>query len=358
MEGGAGMSVRVVNLTKRFTARGTPAVEDVTFEAPTGAITSVIGPSGAGKSTILRVVAGLEIPDQGQIVLDGEDVTARPVQQRGVGLVFQSYALFQHMTVRDNIAFGLDVRRRSRAEIKDRVDELLELIQLEEYGRRLPSQLSGGQRQRVAFARALAIQPKVLLLDEPFGALDARVRVDLREWLHRFHDETHVTTLLVTHDQAEAFELSQHVVLMFDGRVAQAGPPLEVYDHPATPAVAEFFGASVFRGRVRDGRAEVGPFAVDVPRPAREGDEVHAYVRPDDVRIAPVGNTDPTYSQADILKVRPVGSLAKITLRLSNGEETTVEMPRAEFDRLGVGDGDRVLLDVRSARVFVGDYSI
>ena len=236
------MSLVVKNLTKRFTARGTPAVADVSFAAPTGGITTLLGPSGSGKSTVLRVVAGLEQPDSGQILFGDDDVTNLPAQKRGLGFVFQSYALFKHMTVRRNIAFGLGVRKVARqGGDRRKVDELLSLVQLDGLGERYPPQLSGGQRQRVAFARALAIEPKMLLLDEPFGALDAQVRVELRDWLRRFHDEHHVTTLLVTHDQEEAAEVSDHVVVMHEGRVAQAGTPREVYDRPG----------DAVRGRVR-----------------------------------------------------------------------------------------------------------
>jgi sulfate/thiosulfate transport system ATP-binding protein len=222
----------------------------------------LLGPSGAGKSTILRLVAGLEIAETGRVFITGEDITTQPVQKRGIGFVFQNYALFPHLTVFDNIAFGLDVRRKSRGEIKDRVEELLKLVQLEGLAHRYPAQVSGGQRQRVAFARALAIHPKVLLLDEPFGALDTRVRVELREWLERLHDEMHVTTLLVTHDQQEALEVSQYIVVMHEGRVLQCGSPLEVYDHPATPEVAQFLGASPLRARIKEGRAEMGSSSV------------------------------------------------------------------------------------------------
>src|SRR5262245_46861307 len=195
------MSVVVKGLTKRFPAARTPAVAGVSFSAPPGSITTILGPSGSGKSTILRLIAGLEQPDAGSIQLGDEDCTYMPVQKRGVGFVFQSYALFKHMTVAENIAFGLEVRKLASAEVTRRVNELISLVQLGDLGSRYPAQLSGGQRQRVAFARALAIQPRILLLDEPFGALDARVRLELREWLRRFHDETHVTTILVTHDQ-------------------------------------------------------------------------------------------------------------------------------------------------------------
>ncbi|HEX8537829.1 MAG TPA: ATP-binding cassette domain-containing protein, partial [Cystobacter sp.] len=236
------MSVIVEHLTRQFTQGGTPAVSDVSFQAPAGAITTLLGPSGAGKSTLLRLIAGLELPDAGRVLIEGVDCTNMPVQQRGIGVVFQSYALFKHMTVRKNLAFGLETRRMPRAEVEARVDEMLELVQLEELGGRYPGQLSGGQRQRVAFARALAIRPKLLLLDEPFGALDSRVRVELREWLQSLHERTGVTTLLVTHDQEEALEISQHVVVMSEGRVAQEGPPEEIYDRPATPYVASFVG--------------------------------------------------------------------------------------------------------------------
>src|SRR4029077_12937293 len=239
--------------------RGTPAVADVSFIAPAGGITALLGPSGSGKSTVLRVIAGLEQPDSGQVLFGDEDVTAVPAQRRGLGFVFQSYALFKHMNVRKNIAFGLGVRRVAADEARRKVDELLSLVQLDGFGDRYPAQLSGGQRQRVAFARALAIAPKMLLLDEPFGALDAQVRVELRDWLRRFHDEHHMTTLLVTHDQEEAAEVSDHVVVMHEGHVAQAGTLRAVYDRPATPFVAAFVGgANVLRGQMVGGRVSVG----------------------------------------------------------------------------------------------------
>ena len=351
------MSVRVEGLTKRFTTGGTPAVADVAFAAPAGAITTLLGPSGAGKSTVLRIVAGLELPDAGRIEVDGEDITGRTVQKRGVGFVFQNYALFEHMTVRDNIAFGLDVRKRPRSEVDARVAELLRLVQLEDLGRRHPAQLSGGQRQRVAFARALAIRPKVLLLDEPFGALDARVRVELRDWLQRFHEETHVTTLLVTHDQEEALEVSQHIVVMLDGRVMQAGEPTAVYDHPTSPAVASFLGASLLSGRVQAGRAEVGPLLVDAPT-ARDGEEVHAVVRSHDIKLTRASEQASQASLGQVVRLRPVGGHVKVTLRLPSGDDVTVELPRSELEELGVGEGDRVLVDVRASKLFLGDYAI
>lgn len=352
------MSVRVDKLTKRYTEKGTPAVESVTFEAPTGAITSLLGPSGAGKSTILRLVAGLEIADNGRVFIAGEDITGQPVQKRGIGFVFQNYALFPHMTVYDNVAFGLDVRGKARAEIKDRVEELLKLVQLEGLAHRYPAQVSGGQRQRVAFARALAIHPQVLLLDEPFGALDTRVRVELREWLERLHDETQVTTLLVTHDQQEAFEVSQYVVVMHEGRVVQTGSPLDVYDHPATPEVAQFLGASPLRARIKEGRAEMGALSVEAPMHAREGASAMAYVRSHDVQIARPDDPSSHLSLARVTRIRRAGGFTKVVVEMPEGDQVTLDLPRDDFDNLGVASGDRVLVNVRAANVFVLDYQI
>lgn len=365
------MSLTIKNLTKRFTARGTPAVCDVSLFAPTGGITTLLGPSGSGKSTVLRVIAGLELPDEGQVLFGDDDFTRIPVQARGVGFVFQSYALFKHMTVRENIGFALRIRKVDSQATNNKVDELLSMVQLEGYGQRYPVQLSGGQRQRVAFARALAIEPRVLLLDEPFGALDAQVRVELRAWLRRFHDERHVTTVLVTHDQEEAMEVSDHVVVMSEGRVAQAGPPQEVYDRPATPFVASFVGgANLLSGTMQGGRASVGSFAVDVPAGSapRDGASVQAFVRPHDVKltkapvtgtrdaVSPLGASD--VSVARVERLAWLGGYVKLELRLSDGAAMTVEMQRQEIEALGIGEGDLVMADLRQARVFVEDYSI
>jgi sulfate transport system ATP-binding protein len=362
------MTLHVRSLTKRFpagvgagigTARATPAVADVSFTAPAGAITALLGPSGSGKSTVLRIVAGLERPDAGSVSFGDEDVTALPPQRRGVGFVFQSYALFRHMTVRANVAFGLAVRKIERAEQDARVAELLRLVQLDGYADRFPAQLSGGQRQRVAFARALAIQPRVLLLDEPFGALDARVRLELRDWLRRFHDEQHVTTLLVTHDQDEALELSEHVVVMHEGRVEQAGAPHEIYDHPATPFVAEFVGgANVLEGRVQDGRADLAPrLSLSAPG-GREGDKVQAFVRPGDVALRRASDDDEQVSAARVERLARVGANVKVALKLADGTPMTVELGRAELEALELAPGDRVLVDLRHAKLFFEDYSI
>lgn len=352
------MTISVENLTKRYGA-GAPAVSQVSFQAPLGAITSLIGPSGAGKSTVLRLIAGLELPDEGVIRIAGADCSSLSIQGRGVGLVFQSYALFQNMTVRQNVAFGLDVRKLPRAAIRERVSELLRLVQLEGYGERYPSQLSGGQKQRVAFARALAISPKVLLLDEPFGALDARVRRELREWLERLHDETHLTTLLVTHDQDEALEVSQHVVLMQDGRVVQTGTPQQIYDHPATPAAAAFLGASVLR--VQLPHASTGGRHV-IAAPPGHGDDraVDAYVRPHEVRLhkPSTGVPEQDMRLGRIQRAKVIGAKVKVSLVLPGGDQVVVDMPRGEFDQLAVKEGDVVVVDVHSARVFVEDYVI
>jgi sulfate/thiosulfate transport system ATP-binding protein len=337
------MSVVLQSVTKSYTNGGTPAVKTVSFEAPSGAVTSLIGPSGAGKSTLLRLIAGLESPDAGEIHIAGADVTTRKPQERGVGLVFQNYALFENMTVAENVAFGLDVRKPkpTRAEIDERVHRLLKLVQLDSLAQRRPAQLSGGQRQRVAFARALAIEPKVLLLDEPFGALDARVRRDLRDWLVRLHDETKVTTVLVTHDQEEALEVSQHVVALLDGTVAQAGAPQDIYDNPASPEIASFLGANRVRGIVR----------------SEAGD---AFVKPQDVRLTRAPSDDVKDAPlAKVERVRVVGSRVKVDLHLkSNGDRVQVDVGRDEFEALGLNTGDLVLLDVRNARVFLNDFSI
>jgi sulfate transport system ATP-binding protein len=237
------MSIEIRNVGKRF--GDFVALDDVTLEVESGSLTALLGPSGSGKSTLLRIVAGLERPDTGTVSLDGEDVGTRPPQERGVGFVFQHYAAFKHMTVRKNVAFGLEIRRRPKGEIAERVEELLHLVQLHGLADRYPAQLSGGQRQRMALARALAVEPGVLLLDEPFGALDARVRKELRRWLRRLHDEQHVTTVIVTHDQEEAMDVADRIALMHEGRIQQIGEPRELYDAPANEFVMTFFGPVV-----------------------------------------------------------------------------------------------------------------
>jgi sulfate transport system ATP-binding protein len=355
------MSVTVQGLTKRFGRRGeAAAASDVSFQAPKGRITSLLGPSGSGKSTVLRLIAGLEEPDAGHIRIDDVDCTTTPARSRGVGFAFQSYALFSHMNVHDNIAFGMKIRKAPRAEMDKRVEELLVLVQLSDYGQRFPNQLSGGQRQRVALARALATRPKVLLLDEPFGALDTKVRVELREWLADFQEKTGVTTILVTHDQEEALELSEHVVVLQEGKVVQAGSPHDVYDRPATPFVAAFLGgANVLRGQMRDGRLDIGAGAVDGPLGAEDGVSVQAFVRPHDIRIEkPTEESAANVQLARVLRMIRIGAQVKLTVELVTGESVTVQMPKAEIDQLGIQQGDRVMVDLKEAKVFVEDYTI
>ena len=256
--------ITVIEVTKRF--NGFTALQDVSVTIPEGSLTALLGPSGSGKSTLLRVIAGLEQPESGQVLIGADDVTDRPARARGVGMVFQHYAAFKHMTVRDNVAFGLTIRKRPRAEIDKRVHELLELVQLEGLAKRYPAQLSGGQRQRMALARALAVEPSVLLLDEPFGALDARVRKELRSWLRRLHEEVHVTTIIVTHDQEEAMEVAGQVVVLNEGRIEQIGSPRELYDSPANEFVMSFVGPVN-----RLGETFVRPHDVDVRLEPGEG---------------------------------------------------------------------------------------
>jgi sulfate/thiosulfate transport system ATP-binding protein len=347
------MSVRVEGVSKRFGAsKQVVGVDQVTFDAPEHGITSLLGPSGSGKSTLLRIIAGLETPDGGKVAINGEDVTRVPVRKRQVGFVFQNYALFKHMSVFDNVAFGLSVRKAPKSELDARVRELLALVQLTGYEKRLPDQLSGGQRQRIALARALATKPRVLLLDEPFGALDARVRVELREWLHRLHDQTQVTTLLVTHDQEEALELSEHVVLLHDGKIAQAGSPTELYENPANAFVASFLGgAKIMTGSVQSGRAAFAQQALTMPSDLADGAEVEAFVRPHDVRLEKVTNGAPNAEVGRVERLVRVGGYVKLSVVLPDGDRISVQMSRHEFEERGIESGDRVMLDMRGVRV-------
>src|SRR3989442_9450122 len=283
------MSIEVQNITKTF---GTFTVlRDVGFRVTTGKLVALLGPSGSGKTALLRIIAGLEAADQGAVLFHGEDATDRSVRDRQIGFVFQHYALFRHMTVFENVAFGLRVRPRtlrpSARDIRTRVSALLQLVQLDWLADRYPAQLSGGQRQRVALARALAVQPQVLLLDEPFGALDAQVRKELRRWLRRLHEEMHITSVFVTHDQEEALEVADRVVIMNEGGVEQIGTPEDVYDHPATPFVYHFLGnVNLFHGRIHEGRARIGDIELDAPEHADARDiPAVGYVRPHDIEV-------------------------------------------------------------------------
>ncbi len=353
------MTVVVQSLSKRFTRAGAAAAEGVNFTAQEGGITALLGPSGSGKTTVLRLIAGLETPDGGRVEIAGKDVTKVPVQRRGVGFVFQGYALFDHLTVRRNIAFGLELQKVPRKERDARVDELLSLVQLEGFSDRLSSQLSGGQRQRVAFARALATRPAVLLLDEPFGALDTQVRMELRQWLRVLHQQTHVTTLLVTHDQDEALEVAEQVVVMNRGKVEQVGTPHDVYDHPASPFVASFIGsANVLRGHVSSGQLAVGALKLNAPAGAREGAAIQAFVRPHDVRLRRADSEPGPRVLAHVTELTRIGGYFRVELRLPSSESFVVQLPKAELEALRIGAGDQVVLDVGTAKIFVEDYAI
>jgi sulfate transport system ATP-binding protein len=353
------MNVSVKSITKYFTAKGTPAVFDASFTATSGGITTLLGPSGSGKTTLLRVIAGLEVADQGQVLFDDRDVTRVPVRSRGIGFVFQAFALFNHMTVRRNVAYALEVRGASEEAKRGRVDELLALVQLEGYGDRYPLQLSGGQRQRVGFARALACRPAILLLDEPFGALDTRVRVELREWLTELHATTRLTTLLVTHDQDEALELSERIVVMDRGRVVQVGTPGEVYDRPKTPFVASFVGTgNVLRGRVDGTRATLGSLSVPAPSGARHGAEVQAIIRPHNLRLEKNDAAHAGRSVGTITRLVGLGAHVKLQLSFHSNECVTVELSRREAESMTLAIGDKVIVDIEEPKLFVSDYVI
>ena len=345
------VGIEVQNLSKRYGSF--QAVKDVSFEVPAGQLVALLGPSGSGKSTILRIIAGLELADTGSVVLTGEDATRLPVQERGVGFVFQHYALFRHMTVRDNIAFGLKVRKLPRAEVKARVDELLELVQLSGYAGRYPSQLSGGQRQRVALARALAPRPKVLLLDEPFGALDAKVRDELRAWLRKLHDEVHVTSLFVTHDQREAFEVADQIVVLNEGRVQQVGPPQELYERPHSPFVARFLGqVNVLPARDDPApRSRPGPRLAIGPRPLRRSPRPRSTSAPTTWTSSRERNGRPCW-QARVERVTPLGGVVRIELAIDDDHRIHLELPSDQTPELSVVRGDLLYVVPRLINVF------
>jgi len=304
--------IALTDVTKRF--GDFVAIDNVSLAVEDGALTALLGPSGSGKSSLLRVIAGLETPDEGTVEISGRDATRVPPQKRGIGFVFQHYAAFKHMTVRDNVAFGLKVRRRPKAEIAAKTDELLRIVGLDGYQARYPAQLSGGQRQRMALARALAVEPEVLLLDEPFGALDANVRAELREWLRRLHDEVHVTTVLVTHDQEEAMEVADRIVVLNRGRIEQDGPPRELYERPANAFVMGFLGPV-----------------------ARLGDTL---VRPHDLRI--LGEPRDGALEAQVARVVHLGFEVRVELELDGGEPLTAQLTRDEAAELELHGGDIV----------------
>ncbi|MEB3294538.1 MAG: sulfate/molybdate ABC transporter ATP-binding protein [Synechococcales bacterium] len=338
------MGIRVETVSKQFGSFC--ALDQVSVEIESGSLVALLGPSGSGKSTLLRLIAGLEMPDSGKIFLTGEDATYRTVQDRQIGFVFQHYALFKHLTVRKNIAFGMDIRKMPAHRIKQRVDELLELVQLTGLGDRYPSQLSGGQRQRVALARALAVEPKVLLLDEPFGALDAKVRKDLRAWLRRLHDEVHVTTVFVTHDQEEAMEVSDRIVVMNKGKIEQVGTPAQVYDHPASAFVMSF----------------IGPVNV-LPSSSRifqdsgfDSANPEMFLRPHDIQVElqPNGTTVP----ARVRRLIHLGWEIQAELVLDDGQEMVAHITRDRFDQLNLEENQRVYIKPKDAKSFPLYYQI
>lgn len=349
------MNIEMRQITKAF---GTfKALDQVNLTVPSGQLVALLGPSGSGKTTLLRIIAGLEFADTGALSFDGEDATSRRARDRGVGFVFQHYALFRHMTVFENVAFGLRVKpRRERPpanEIQKKVNELLELVQLRSMADRLPSQLSGGQRQRVALARALAVEPKVLLLDEPFGSLDAKVRYELRRWLRRLHDEIHITSVFVTHDQEEALEVADLVVVMNKGVIAQIGTPEEIYQKPANSFVYNFLGnVNLFHGRVDGGIPYIGDGAA-----GSKGKSAVLYVRPHQLEIShqPDGNN---HVRAKVQHINSAGPLVKVELMTRTGESVRVEMTQERFRTLALERDNDVFVSLREAQVFAEDYSI
>jgi sulfate transport system ATP-binding protein len=355
------MGIRVANVSKHFGSFR--AVDDVSVDIDSGSLVALLGPSGSGKSTLLRLIAGLEQSDAGRIWITGEEATGRSVQDRQVGFVFQHFALFKHRTVRQNVAFGLELRRWRKEAIRQRVDELLDLVQLRGYGGRYPSQLSGGQRQRVALARALAVQPRVLLLDEPFSALDAKVRKELRAWLRSLHDEMHVTTVIVTHDQEEAMEVADRIVVMNEGRVEQIGSPAEIYDQPASPFVMGFVGSvNVLPAGAVTGRLQAGEAAAAIDADAGSGradgggGDGRLFVRPHDleVHLAPQANTVP----ARLKRLVHMGRDLQAELVLADATEIIAQIPRERIDYSQLQPGAELHVVSRQVRTFVPDYSI
>ena len=337
------MGIAVENVSKQFGSFR--AIDQVNLEIKTGSLVALLGPSGSGKSTLLRMIAGLEQPDAGQIWLIGENATKKSVQERHIGFVFQHYALFKHLTVRQNVAFALEIRKAPKSQISSRVEELLELVQLTGLGDRYPSQLSGGQRQRVALARALAVQPRVLLLDEPFGALDAKVRKELRIWLRQLHHEVQVTTVFVTHDQEEAMEVSDEIVVMNQGRVEQVGTPAQIYDQPATPFVMSFIGP------VNVLPANAGILSGN--RQVTKSDRI--FLRPHDVVIQPNQVEGATLAKID--RIIYLGWEIRVELVLASGQPVNAYLSREMFHQLQLQPGQRVYVKSKRVKVFPAAYA-
>ena len=371
------MSIEIRNVSKQF--GDFQALRDVSLDIQSGELIALLGPSGCGKTTLLRIIAGLETADVGSIHFSGEDTTDVHVRERNVGFVFQHYALFRHMTVFENVAFGLRVKPRSQrpseAQIREKVMSLLKLVQLDWIAERFPSQLSGGQRQRIALARALAVEPKVLLLDEPFGALDAKVRKELRRWLRRLHDELHVTSIFVTHDQEEALEVADRVVVINQGRIEQEGTPQQVWDNPATPFVYGFLGdVNLFKGRASDGRVYLddGTQLDSHDAKGASDSKAFAYVRPHDLeveRYSPGQNLDvqgrPTGIVVQLARAIVVGPIARLELIPSESTESTdnaeegglieAQIPAQQFRDMALREGETLVVTPRRAKVFLDE---
>ncbi|MHB8798387.1 MAG: sulfate/molybdate ABC transporter ATP-binding protein [Thermoanaerobaculia bacterium] len=351
------MSIEVRSVSKSFGSF--LALDDVSLRVGDGELVALLGPSGGGKTSLLRIIAGLEEPDRGSVLFHGEDATRRDARERRVGFVFQHYALFRRMSVFENVAFGLRVKPRderpSEDDVKRRVGELLKLVQLDWLGDRLPSELSGGQRQRVALARALAVEPKVLLLDEPFGSLDARVRQELRRWLRRLHDEIRLTSLFVTHDQEEALEVADRVVLLDRGRVVQDGTPAELFEHPVDPFVLDFLGSvNIFHGRVENGRAHLGPLTVAFQGPPEAGAlPASGYARSWEIDLSrDLDETDGF--PAAVRHVAAAGAVVRLELAPDDGTTLKVEISRERFAELAPSPGDRLRVVPRNVKIFLG----
>ncbi|MDX3773053.1 sulfate ABC transporter ATP-binding protein [Chromatiaceae bacterium AAb-1] len=351
------MSISIEQVNKRF--GNFVAVDNVSLQIKTGELTALLGPSGSGKTTLLRIIAGLEQADSGIIRFNDENITTQHVSERGVGFVFQHYALFKHMTVFENVAYGLSVKpkkfRPSKAEITRKVKNLLELVQLDWTADRYPSQLSGGQRQRIALARALAVEPKVLLLDEPFGALDAKVRAELRRWLRRLHDEIHVTSVFVTHDQEEALEVADRIVVMNKGRVEQDGTPEQVYDNPANPFVYEFLGnVNLFHARVKQGQTQIGNISVPSPEYTNPDEQNgFAYVRPHEIDV--LSTTEPDALKVKVDLVTIVGPSVRLEVLSEEQQLIHVELAKEQFKRFNLKQGDTTWIRPRYSKVFLGE---
>ncbi len=349
------MSIDIINLDKYFGKFH--VIKNLNLKIKEGELVALLGPSGCGKTTLLRMIAGLETPDSGSILFSGEDKAEKKISEREVGFVFQHYALFKHMRVFENIAFGLEVKpkkfRPSKDEINEKVMSLLKLVKLEQLKDRFPSELSGGQRQRVALARALAVEPKILLLDEPFGALDAQVRKELRRWLRKLHDEIHVTSVFVTHDQEEALEVSDRVVLMNQGKIEQVGTPEEVYTNPASPFVYNFLGnVNLFRGRVENGKLYLGEIEIKEADETKSiNNEVYIYIRPHHFEIS-LEKKENTISKGKIDHISPSGSNVKIELVDEQNQAILVEIPTEKYKSMGIKKSDVVFVSPKETKIF------